>query len=127
PQVSDAVWRSTFHDARAIALDGTLLTLSVPNPLSRDRIVGTYESIVLECLADAAGEPLSLEVRVTGVDADEEHIVDPLTRPAPAEPLDLPEPTAIGGDGLVDPATADPDRYTFSTFVAGPSNRFAHA
>ncbi len=127
PQVSDAVWRSTFHDARAVALDGTHLTLSVPNPLSRDRIVGTYESIVLECLADAAGEPISLEVRVTGVDADEDHIVDPLSRPAPVEPVDQPDPATIGDDDLVDPATADPDRYTFSTFVAGPSNRFAHA
>ncbi len=131
PQVSDAVWRSTFNDARAVSLEGTLLTLAVPNPLSRDRIAGTYESLVLECLADAAGEPLGLDVRVDGVEADHEVIVDPLA----GSSWDDPDSTA---DGHLDdvatppvsdpsPEAADPDRYTFATFVAGPSNRFAHA
>jgi chromosomal replication initiator protein len=129
--VSDAVWRSTFNDARAVSLEGTLLTLAVPNPLSRDRIAGTYESLVLECLADAAGEPLGLDVRVDGVEADHEVIVDPLA----GSSWDDPDSTA---DGHLDdvatppvsdpsPEAADPDRYTFATFVAGPSNRFAHA
>jgi len=131
PQVSDAVWRSTFNDARAVSLEGTLLTLAVPNPLSRDRIAGTYESLVLECLADAAGEPLGLAVRVDGVAADHEVVVDPLVGTRHAEP----DTDGRNVDGGPVPATdetepaepADPDRYTFATFVAGPSNRFAHA
>jgi chromosomal replication initiator protein len=133
--VSDAVWRSTFNDARAVSLEGTHLTLAVPNPLSRDRIAGTYESLVLECLADAAGEALTLEVRIDGVAAVLDEIVDPLFgSDTPADDPDrhdrsyVDEHEAIDRRGSVDAdASADPDRYTFATFVAGPSNRFAHA
>ncbi len=135
--MSDAVWRSTFHDARPVSLEGTTLTLAVPNPLSRDRIAGTYESLVLECLADAAGEPLSLQVRVDGVEADVEEVADPLSSGVPGEDRAAEhaagdpsaKPATESADEVVpgDPTPGDPDRYTFATFVAGPSNRFAHA
>lgn len=139
PQVSDAVWRSTFHDARAVGLDATTLTLAVPNPLSRDRIEGTYESLVLQCLADAAGEPLLLEVRVDGVEAVHEDFVDPLVATSRGTVLGSvdsdPSATTLlahddspdGVDGDDQDGSGDPDRYSFATFVAGPSNRFAHA
>ena len=133
PQVSDAVWRSTFHDARAVSLDETVLTLSVPNSLSRDRIAGTYESLVLECLADAAGEPLRLEVVVAGVNAVDDSVIDPVFgSETEADTEELPPivpalPPDLADEASVDDRPEDGERYTFATFVAGPSNRFAHA
>ncbi len=124
PQVSDAVWRSTFNDARAVSLEGTLLTIAVPNPLSRDRLAGTYESLILDTLADAAGEALQFEVRVDGVAPLEEEPLPPLAPIAESEPV---VDDRVAEEEHDDESFTDSDRYTFASFVAGPSNRFAHA
>lgn len=135
-QVSDAVWRSTFNDARALSLEGTALTIAVPNSLSRDRILGTYESLVLECLEHALGEPMTLDVQITpgsGEPATAEDPFDALFDVAPPAD-DRPGPTAItDGTGPADDSDgADTTQgvghdYTFEAFVTGPSNRFAQA
>lgn len=129
PQVSDAVWRSTFHDARAVSLDGTVLTLTVPNSLSRDRIAGTYESLVLDCLANAAGEPIHLEVRVDEVAALDEPVGATIVSSDQTLDSDTTEVLVSEHAAQIDdPELPDEvDRYTFASFVAGPSNRFAHA
>ncbi len=131
PQVSDAVWRSTFNDARAMSLEGDVLTISVPNSLSRDRIAGTYESLVTRCLLDAAGEPLLLEVEISQTEAEDDAPNDPFSAllnpegaPAAAAPTDT--PTTNPDDERQISAESD-ERYTFDAFVTGPSNRFAHA
>ena len=135
PQVSDAVWRSTFNDAQAVELTDGVLTIAVPNSLSRDRIDGTYESLVLGCLHDAAGEPLQLEVRVDGVAQVDDPVDDPFTalldldEPSPASPS-KPSKALATTTRPVDDSGSPPDddnRYTFDAFVTGPSNRFAHA
>jgi chromosomal replication initiator protein len=135
PQVSDAVWRSTFNDAQAVELTDGVLTIAVPNSLSRDRISGTYESLVLGCLHDAAGETLGLDVRVDGVAGLDDPVDDPFTAllnldesatDAAARPAPAPGTPAALDDGS-DSQPDDDDRYTFEAFVTGPSNRFAHA
>lgn len=141
-EVSDAVWRSTFNDVRAVALEGTTLTVAVPNSLSRDRILGTYESLVLKCLANALGEPMKLLVEIAPDAAESAPIEDPFDAlfesAAPAPDVSAPgapiatSPAPVGGATITDAADDSNDQqvghdYTFEAFVTGPSNRFAQA
>jgi chromosomal replication initiator protein len=74
---------------------------------------------------DPDGRPLSLKTRTefeaeTGVSADE----------AASEPSAAPGPAQASEEPIVSPGcrtSALQERFTFETFVAGPSNEFAHA
>src|SRR5207237_5416858 len=46
---------------------------------------------------------------------------------ARARPAETPIAPPEAAPGIVPGASAFPDRYTFDTFVPGPSNKFAHA
>jgi len=127
-QVSDAVWSSTFQDVHAVNLHDEVLTLEVPSQLVRQRIEQRYIPFIEAALSDAGHSDvrLILEVQIddTRPDFDDGLTVD-LTRvnqegqSSPRPPIDrsAPSPTEPVG-GL---------RYTFDSFVIGPSNRFAHA
>src|SRR5204863_2358944 len=59
----------------------------------------------------------SVQVRVFANPAAREARVDPVAATVPS----------VAGAGPAAPARSFPDRYTFDSFVPGPSNRFAHA
>jgi chromosomal replication initiator protein len=113
-QVSEPVWLTSFEAARAERFEGGVLTLAVPSFLAKERIEGRYLSLVRDALTEigAADVELALEI-------------------APREP----EPTWTVAPPTATPPTAGAHapvhdinpRYTFDTFVIGPSNRFAHA
>jgi chromosomal replication initiator protein len=126
-QVSDAVWSSTFQDVHAIGLHDDVLTVAVPSQLIRQRIEQRYIPFIEAALSDAghAGIRLILEVKIDDVRPDFEHDVTvDLTRSTSEDPADVrTAPTRVA-------ATPEPVgglRYTFDSFVIGPSNRFAHA
>jgi chromosomal replication initiator protein len=127
-QVSEAVWHSTFSDARPTSLDSGQLVMAVPSTLVKERIQGRYEAMVRDALA---------EVGVPGVELHIEVLPDSLPSAAELDAID-------GFDSLLGaPAEATPmltlepmppraaadlkPRYTFEAFVTGTSNRFAHA
>jgi chromosomal replication initiator protein len=142
PQISDVVWRSTFHDARGVSFDGQALVLAVPNAIIRDRITGPYNSLVRDALAGVTDEEIELSVEVHPDAAaplrttafspadDPPSAAAPPAPPAPdtvpatataeVDTAAIPRRPGVGLDGT------DP-RYTFEAFVTGPSNRFAHA
>ena len=113
-QVSEPVWLTSFEAARAMSLDGGLLTLAVPSFLAKERIEGRYLSLVRDALTEIGAADVSLVLKI-----------------APSEP----EPQWTVAPPAAAPAGGGPDarmhdinpRYTFDTFVIGPSNRFAHA
>jgi chromosomal replication initiator protein len=134
-QVSDTVWSSTFQDVRAVDLTDDVLTLSVPSQLVRQRIEQRYLALMEAALNDAGHPELALVIEV---DIDDER-----PEPEPDLLVDLTEvPPTVSTEVRADDATGSGDdsgdrlparehggarRYTFDSFVIGPSNRFAHA
>jgi chromosomal replication initiator protein len=93
--------------------DGTI-HVRVPNALFRDWLTKHYAAVIEEALADVErpGVPIAF---VT------EDLPAPLV-PEPAPPEPEPEEVAPSEDiGILSP------RYSFDTFIVGPSNQFAHA
>jgi len=110
-----------FKPTVCVADDGQTLTVKVPNPLFRDWLTKHYSAVLDEALSEV-GRP---EADIAFV-AD-----DSAPMPIAAAPL-LPELEPVADapaedDGAaVSPAGLSP-RYSFDTFIVGPSNQFAHA
>ncbi len=125
-QVSDAVWSSTFQDVRGTDLVDDVLTITVPSQLARQRIETRYLGLMQAALADAGFPDLGLVVEVEIDDIRPEFEVVDLTdtEPDAEDQADGPDRRAPAERRSEEPAGR---RYTFDSFVIGPSNRFAHA
>jgi len=117
-QVSDAVWRTTFSGAKAVAFDEGELVLVVPNGLQKERIEGRYLGLVQDAIDETAAHDVSVRVEIdTDWSTDDTPEIE-----LPNADLGLPAPAPTN------PAPAGRDeKFTFEHFVIGPSNRFAHA
>jgi chromosomal replication initiator protein len=107
-----------FKPTVCVSDDGQMLTVKVPNPLFRDWLTKHYSAVLQEALNEV-GRP---ETAISFV-ADESVPI-----PVAAMPI-VPEiePQAGADDGAAaSPAGLSP-RYSFDTFIVGPSNQFAHA
>ncbi len=124
-QVSQAVWASTFKEVRGLYLDENCLTISVPNSLIRDRIDQRYRGLVAATVSDVHQDSLALEIRVDPsvelVD-DLDELLGGLSRDNTGSPASTTERTAAP-----ERAANINAKYTFESFVTGPSNRFAQA
>jgi chromosomal replication initiator protein len=115
-QVSEPVWLTSFDAARAVSLEGGLLTLAVSSFLSKERIEGRYLSLVRDALTEIGAADIELALVIAPSEPEPQWTVAPPTAAPPG---------ATGGIGS--PVHDINPRYTFETFVIGPSNRFAHA
>jgi len=106
-----------FKPTSFVADGGNAITVRVPNTLFKDWLTKHYSVV----LAEALGEVRRAETSLV-------FVAEP--GPSPAPPPDPPavpaasvEVTAVESSP---PAGLNP-RYTFDTFIVGPSNQFAHA
>lgn len=126
-QVSDAVWRTTFSGAKAVAFDERELVLVVPNGLQKERIEGRYLGLVQDAI-DETADDVSVRVEID-TDWSEIEIELPsadlgMTGPeTAANSVDAPAPIGAPGSTM----GGHEEKFTFEHFVIGPSNRFAHA
>ena len=112
PDSSYSMW---FADVRPTSLERGVLELVAPSDYVRDWLARHYMDLILGAAKEAAGT--SVQVRVFANPAAREARVDPVAATVPS----------VAGAGPAAPARSFPDRYTFDSFVPGPSNRFAHA
>jgi len=112
-------------------IDGHL-RLAAPNEFTRERLQNRLHERIEEA-ASQAGQPVRLHVTLDP--SIPEH--EPPYRPVDPRPVDFqpppvpppPRPSPVSSDTPPRPRTNDSlnAKYTFDTFVIGPSNRFAHA
>jgi chromosomal replication initiator protein len=107
-----------FKPTAFVADGGASITVRVPNPLFKDWLTKHYSVVLAEALAEVRRSGVALVFVDEGAAAP---VVAPEPPPGPGGELDAPvqtTPVAPGGLNL---------RYTFDTFIVGPSNQFAHA
>jgi chromosomal replication initiator protein len=118
-KVNRHCFNTWFKPTLFFGRQGNTVTVAVPNALFKDWLAKHYSGIIAEAIAELA----SSEVVV-------EFLADP-TGDVAGGAIPAPEP---GPDGTSEPGEVPPapgpglnPRYTFETFVVGPSNQFAEA
>ena len=107
-----------FKPTLFLSDDGATLRVLVPNTLFRDWLTKHYAAVIDEALAevDRGGTAVAFVTDATPVAV-------PIPPPTAVEPSTEPEslPEEPGPSGGLAP------RFSFDTFIVGPSNQFAHA
>ena len=109
----------TWFKPTAFVTDGgSSITVRVPNSLFKDWLTKHYSVVLSEALAEVRRSGASLVFVAEGTALPPPLPDEP--RP-PADSLDAPIESPTVTSGGLNP------RYTFDTFIVGPSNQFAHA
>ena len=125
-----STWNSSFASARPLVLDDHRLILAVPHSIAKERIEGRHLDLIAEVLLEVTGQRMSVSIEVlethaaiSSVFEPDSSLSAPVAAPQPAAAPKLPFGSSdqVSGDLVLNP------RYTFSDFVIGSSNRFAHA
>ncbi len=119
----DYVYKNWFSHIRELGFDGSRISLGVPNLFHRDWILDHYGDLLRRTLGSVVGHPVEVEFSV-----------DPrgsAAAVAEARTAERPKPDVqISVVSVGDPAAPRAkinDRYTFDSFVVGPSNQLAAA
>lgn len=112
--------RAWVDSTRPLSLAGDTMLLAAPSAFAKEWLENRYAGLLADALRATAGRDVRLKVTVDP--ARDEGV--------PAEGV----PLSADGDPLPEPAKPGPKvpptlhgRYSFETFVIGPSNKFAHA
>ena len=106
-----------FKPTSFVGEDGAAITVRVPNGLFKDWLTKHYSGVITEALGEVRKGSLSVNFVA-------EQQADPATialSPDETASLDRGAPIVMPGAAGLNP------RYTFDTFIVGPSNQFAHA
>src|SRR3954471_4830526 len=122
PKVTPPIFFPWFKPTTFIADEGSRLRIRVPNPLFRDWLTKHYAAV----LDEALGEIDRSGTAVTFVSEPVEVTAPAVVAPRIAVPA---IETRSDPDNDVDdsPTGSLAPRYSFDTFIVGPSNQFAHA
>jgi chromosomal replication initiator protein len=114
--------RPWIDGTRAVELSGDTIVLAVPSAFAKQWLEDHYAGALADALGDAAGRPLGMQVKVEATPAADSPVDVAVISPPEAQATPTPEPPRM-------PVVSSPlnPKYTFDTFVIGPSNRFPHA
>ncbi len=116
-KVNRHCYNTWFKPTLFFGQQGTTITVAVPNALFKDWLAKHYSGIIAEAISELDTTDLEVEFL-----ADPTGEVTGGAIPAPEG-----EPEDAGGQLPVVPGPGLNPRYTFETFVVGPSNQFAEA
>ncbi|RMB61505.1 chromosomal replication initiator protein DnaA [Tessaracoccus antarcticus] len=119
---ADIPTRAWLRRTKPLAMHGTTLMLAVPDETTRERVESKLRSEIERRLSEHAGRATHLAVMIDAT-------LVPDTPEASAEVFEadnVPVPLLPRARTNAEPVKLNP-RYTFESFVAGSSNRFAHA
>jgi chromosomal replication initiator protein len=118
--LAESSYKMWFSGVEARALPDGVLELVAPSEYVKSWLANHYMDLITEAVRKAGGRELA--VRLANRErADQPEPPPPkpaTTRPSAAAASPSPAPEVVGTFS---------ERYTFETFVLGPSNRFAHA
>jgi chromosomal replication initiator protein len=106
-----------FKPTAFIADGGSNITIRVPNPLFKDWLTKHYSVVLSEALAEVRRPGASL-VFVSESSGTQTVTAEAMTMEPDVDVSEAEAATALAG---LNP------RYSFDTFIVGPSNQFAHA
>jgi chromosomal replication initiator protein len=118
-----------FRRTEFVSDDGLRVTIRVPDTVFRDWLLKHYSGVLADALAEVGRGDAALtflteaEANTQAAAADHREFAPDGDPPRKAE---VEFPPAGGTDPPPGPPGLNP-RYTFDTFVVGPSNQFAHA
>jgi chromosomal replication initiator protein len=122
-KVNRHIFYTWFKPTTFVADDGERLRVRVPNDLFRDWLTKHYAAVLDEALGEVDRKGTSVTF-VTDASATAE------MRPRPSAPLPATEPFSDAAPTEVEEESVAGNlapRYSFDTFIVGPSNQFAHA
>jgi chromosomal replication initiator protein len=142
-RVNEGAFRIWFHNTRGLGLDGDTFVVGVPSQFALDWISDRFTPLIGEALSEILGDAATFRMVVSpeaatgetnqppAATSNSNGVAHPVTLPAD----ELGEPAwvssaSLGPDSLVRESRSSlglNEKYTFETFVIGPSNRFAHA
>jgi chromosomal replication initiator protein len=106
-----------FRPTSLVADSGSSLTVRVPDPLFKDWLTKHYSGVLAEALEEVRRPGVNLVFVAEGAKPDAVAVeAPPEVVAGDASPL-----ASLAVSGGLTP------RYTFDTFIVGPSNQFAHA
>ncbi len=109
-----------FKPTTFVAAAGDTLTVRVPNTLFKDWLTKHYSGVIAEAMAELGGPAVSVNFVAEGSSDDEAIAL------GPDETVSVDAGVPISAASAPGPAGLNL-RYTFDTFIVGPSNQFAHA
>ena len=129
-QVGKHSFSTWFKPTVLLADGGQSLSIRVPNPLFVEWLPKHYSVVLAEALRDVGRPDVKLVFVPDGSEPveDTESYAPATIKRSPAKPTELTEVPADRAAPSEPPRVGSLiPRYTFDTFIVGPSNQFAHA
>jgi len=123
-QMTKATFNTWLKDTRLLACDDSSFVIGVRNDYARDWLENRLHGAVVRTLSAIVGQEVEVRFVVGGRLPDNVHSNGYHGKPGTASEE---EPKTQGRENGSSPSEQLKDRYTFSTFVVGSSNRLAHA
>jgi chromosomal replication initiator protein len=115
-ELAESSYKMWFSAVEARALPEGVLELVAPSEYVKSWLAHHYMDLITKAVREAGGREVA--IRLANRDRGDQPDPPPVDHPA------VPEATAPVAPEV---GTTFSERYTFETFVLGPSNRFAHA
>ena len=112
--ITEQAFEVWLKPIKPVALDGSTLSLLVPNRFFRDQFEGRFRPVLSRALREAAGQEIHLRLIISETGEENAPTSPPQRRKEkPA--------TRRSSFGILN------SKYTFDSFIVGSSNQFAHA